>query len=70
MSLYPNGVVQPDQPVCPHDDCRCQVQGPRAQGMRLAKQCRELLDGAELRITTLTAEFRAAGIGSSERMEP
>jgi exodeoxyribonuclease VII small subunit len=40
------------------------------QGMRLAKQCRELLDGAELRITTLSEEFRASGIGSPERAEP
>ena len=30
-------------------------------GMRMAKRCRELLDGAELRITTLTEEFHSAG---------
>ncbi len=40
------------------------------QGMRLAKQCRDLLDGAELRISTLTEEFRAAGMSSLDRAEP
>ncbi|HZQ35437.1 MAG TPA: exodeoxyribonuclease VII small subunit [Dehalococcoidia bacterium] len=29
------------------------------EGMRLAQRCRELLDGAELRVTTLGEAFRA-----------
>lgn len=32
------------------------------QGMRLAGRCKALLDGAELRVTTLIEEFQAAGI--------
>ncbi|HEY7294459.1 MAG TPA: exodeoxyribonuclease VII small subunit [Dehalococcoidia bacterium] len=32
------------------------------EGMRLAQRCRELLDSAELRVTTLSEEFRAAGV--------
>ncbi len=40
------------------------------QGMRLAKQCRDLLDGAELRISTLTEEFSAEGMSSIDRAEP
>ena len=39
------------------------------QGMRLAKRCRELLDGAELKVTTLVEEFRAAGIGAPDDFE-
>jgi exodeoxyribonuclease VII small subunit len=35
-------------------------------GMRMAKRCRELLDGAELRVTTLTEEFRSAGPAAPE----
>jgi len=35
-------------------------------GMRFAKQCRDLLDGAELRVSTLTDEFRTAGIAHME----
>lgn len=32
------------------------------QGMKLAKQCRELLDGAELKVTSLVEEFEADGV--------
>jgi exodeoxyribonuclease VII small subunit len=31
------------------------------RGMTLAQRCREMLASAELRVTTLTEEFRAAG---------
>jgi exodeoxyribonuclease VII small subunit len=31
------------------------------QGMVLAKQCRELLDGAELKVTSLVEAFQADG---------
>ncbi len=40
------------------------------QGMRLAKQCKDLLDGAELRITTLLEEFHQAGLGSPNVADP
>jgi exodeoxyribonuclease VII small subunit len=36
------------------------------QGMRLAGRCKALLDGAELRVTTLVEEFQAAGIAVDE----
>lgn len=32
------------------------------QGMVLAKQCRELLDGAELKVTSLFEAFQADGV--------
>jgi exodeoxyribonuclease VII small subunit len=37
------------------------------QGMALAKRCRELLDGAELRVTSLVEEFQADGIPNGSR---
>ncbi len=40
------------------------------EGMRLAQRCRELLDGAELRVTTLTEEFRAAAGAQPQGAEP
>ncbi|HLZ70473.1 MAG TPA: exodeoxyribonuclease VII small subunit [Dehalococcoidia bacterium] len=40
------------------------------EGMRLAQRCRELLDGAELRITTLSEQFRAAGVAQPAGAEP
>jgi exodeoxyribonuclease VII small subunit len=35
------------------------------QGMRLAGRCKELLDGAELRVTTLVDEFQGVGIAQN-----
>ncbi len=35
------------------------------QGMRLAKQCKDLLESAELRVTTLLEEFRESSLASS-----
>lgn len=32
------------------------------EGMRLAQRCRALLDGAELRVTALTEEFKSGGM--------
>ena len=32
------------------------------EGMRLAQRCRVMLDGAELRVTALTEEFKSAGL--------
>ncbi len=32
------------------------------QGMQLARHCKELLDGAELRVSTLIEEFEASGV--------
>jgi len=32
------------------------------EGMRLAQRCRTLLDGAELRVTALSEEFKAGGM--------
>jgi exodeoxyribonuclease VII small subunit len=40
------------------------------QGMRLAKRCRDLLEGAELRVTTLVEEFQPAGVGSPGGTDP
>jgi exodeoxyribonuclease VII small subunit len=39
------------------------------EGMRLAQRCRELLDSAELRVTTLSEEFRTAGVAQSHGAE-
>ncbi len=36
------------------------------EGMRLAQRCRELLDGAELRVSTLSEAFRAGSAAAGE----
>ena len=39
------------------------------QGMRLAKRCKELLDGAELRVTVLAEELQADGMMTNEAID-
>ncbi len=39
------------------------------EGMRLAQRCRELLDGAELRVSTLSEAFRAGSAAAGEEEE-
>ena len=39
------------------------------EGMRLAQRCRELLDGAELRVSTLGEAFRASGSSTPDDEE-
>jgi exodeoxyribonuclease VII small subunit len=38
------------------------------RGMQLARQCKELLDGAELRVTTLVEEYEATGLPADGKL--